>query len=342
MTRPWRAGLLLLALAAIGAGACGDGDRVRELETDLAGVRQQIHVADRDAQAAEGATGLIRAEADDLSREVGALEADLAVREGEVEALRLELDRASAALGTARARAEVLAALPDPPPPPPPPPPAPPVEAAPDSPPAEAEAPSEEEAAAAEQYASEETLAALTLDTADLGADAVVREERYAVSEEGGLSEFLRRFEGAAIGPGESRPRGLGLSTSAYLDAARAQAVVARARPWLEENGQAFFELTVATALGPGAAEVTLIAAAEIPFQAGDASLVWTMTGESAAGPVSALFGFVVVGRLAGSASVVAMDGEVAFGDVLSLLGAIVGRLLDAPAELREGAPGDP
>ena len=234
MTRPWRAGLLLVALAAIGAGACGDGDRVRELETDLAGVRQQIHVADRDARAAEGATGLIRAEEDDLSREVGTLEADLADREGEVEALRLELDRASAALGTARARAEVLAALPDPPPPPPPPPPAPPVEAAPGSPPAEAEAPSEEEAAAAEQYASEETLAALTLDTADLGADAVVREERYAVSEEGGLSEFLRRFEGAAIGPGESRPRGLGLSTSAYLDAARAQAVVARARPWLE------------------------------------------------------------------------------------------------------------
>ena len=340
MTRPWRAGLLL-ALAAIGAGACGDGDRVRELETDLAGVRQQIHVADRDARAAEGATGLIRSEADDLSREVGALEADLAEREGEVEALRLELDRASAALGTARARAEVLAALPDPPPAPPPPT-APPVEAAPDSPPAEAEAPSEEEAAAAEQYASEETLAALTLDAADLGADAVVREERYAVSEEGGLSEFLRRFEGAAIGPGESRPRGLGLSTSAYLDAARAQAVVARARPWLEENGQAFFELTLATAMGPDAVEVTLIEAAEIPFQAGDASLVWTMTGESAAGPVSALFGFVVVGRLAGSASVVDMDGEVAFGDVLSLLGAIVGRLLDAPAELREGAPGDP
>ena len=338
MTRPWRAGLLLVALAAIGAGACGDGDRVRELETDLAGVRQQIHVADRDARAAEGATGLIRAEEDDLSREVGTLEADLADREGEVEALRLELDRASAALGTARARAEVLAALPDPPPPPPPPPPAPPVEAAPGSPPAEAEAPSEEEAAAAEQYASEETLAALTLDTADLGADAVVREERYAVSEEGGLSEFLRRFEGAAIGPGESRPRGLGLSTSAYLDAARAQAVVARARPWLEENGQAFFELTLATAMGPDAVEVTLIEAAEIPFQAGDASLVWTMTGESAAGPVSALFGFVVVGRLAGSASVVDMDGEVAFGDVLSLLGAIVGRLLDAPAELREGA----
>ena len=334
MTRPWRAGLLLLALAAIGAGACGDGDRVRELEADLAGVRQQIHVADRDARAAEGATGLIRAEADDLSREVGALEADLADREGEVEALRLELDRASAALGTARARAEVLAALPDPPPAPPPPT-APPVEAAPDSPPAEAE---QETEAAAEQYASEETLAALTLDAADLGADAVVREERYAVSEEGGLSEFLRRFEGAAIGPGESRPRGLGLSTSAYLDAARAQAVVARARPWLEENGQAFFELTVATALGPDAAEVTLIEAGEIPFQAGDASLVWTMTGESAEGPVSALFGFVVVGRLAGSASVVDMDGEVALGDALSLLGAIVGRLLDAPVELREGA----
>ena len=90
--------------------------------------------------------------------------------------------------------------------------------------------------------------------------------------------------------------------------------------------------------MGPGAAEVTLIAAEEIPFQAGDASLVWTMTGESAAGPVSALFGFVVVGRLAGSASVVDMDGEVALGDVLSLLGAIVGRLLDAPVELREGA----
>ncbi len=334
MTRRWRAGLLLLALAAIGAGACGDGDRVRELEADLAGVRQQIHVADRDARAAEGATGLIRSEADDLSREVGALEADLADREGEVEALRLELERASAALGTARARAEVLAALPDPPPAPPPPT-APPVEAAPDSPPAEAE---QETEAAAEQYASEETLAALTLDAADLGTDAVVREERYAVSEEGGLSEFLRRFEGAAIGPGESRPRGLGLSTSAYLDAARAQAVVARARPWLEENGQAFFELTVATALGPGAGEVTLIEAGEIPFQAGDASLVWTMTGESAEGPVSALFGFVVVGRLAGSASVVAMDGEVALGDVLSLLGAIAGRLLDAPVELREGA----
>ena len=334
MTRPWRAGLLLVALAAIGAGACGDGDRVRELEADLAGVRQQIHVADRDARAAEGATGLIRSEADDLSREVRALEADLADREGEVEALRLELDRASAALGTARARAEVLAALPDPPPPPPPPT-APPVEAAPDSPPAAAE---QETEAAAEQYASEETLAALTLDTADLGADAVVREERYAIAEEGGLAEFLRRFEGASIGPGESRPRGLGLSTSAYLDAARAQAVVARARPWLEENGQAFFELTVATALGPGAAEVTLIEAGEIPFQTGDASLVWTMTGESAEGPVSALFGFVVVGRLAGSASVVAMDGEVALGDALSLLGAIVGRLLDAPVELREGA----
>ena len=334
MIRPWRAGLLLLALAAIGAGACGDGDRVRELEADLAGVRQQIHVADRDARAAEGATGLIRSEADDLSREVGALEAGLADREGEVEALRLELDRASAALGTARARAEVLAALPDPPPAPPPPTP-PPVEAAPDSPPAAAE---QETEAAAEQYASEETLAALTLDAADLGADAVVREERYAIAEEGGLAEFLRRFEGAAIGPGESRPRGLGLSTSAYLDAARAQAVVARARPWLEENGQAFFELTVATAMGPGAAEVTLIAAGEIPFQAGDVSLVWTMTGESAEGPVSALFGFVVVGRLAGSASVVAMDGEVALGDVLSLLGAIVGRLLDAPVELREGA----
>ena len=335
MTRPWRAGLLLLALAAIGAGACGDGDRVRDLEADLAGVRQQIHVADRDARAAEGATGLIRSEADDLSREVGALEADLADREGEVEALRLELDRASAALGTARARAEVLAALPDPPPAPPPPT-APPVEAAPDSPPAEAE---QETEAAAEQYASEETLAALTLDAADLGADAVVREERYAVSEEGGLSEYLRRFEGAAIGPGESRPRGLGLSTSAYLDTARAQAVVARARPWLEENGQAFFELTVATAMGPGAAEVTLIEAGEIPFQAGDASLVWTMTGESAEGPVSALFGFVVVGRLAGSASVVDMDGDVALGDVLSLLGAIAGRLRDAPVELREGAP---
>ena len=227
-----------------------------------------------------------------------------------------------------------MAALPDPPPAPPPPTP-PPVEAAPDSPPAAAE---QETEAAAEQYASEETLAALTLDAADLGADAVVREERYAVSEEGGLSEFLRRFEGAAIGPGESRPRGLGLSTSAYLDAARAQAVVARARPWLEENGQAFFELTVATAMGPGAGEVTLIEAGEIPFRAGDASLVWTMTGESAEGPVSALFGFVVVGRLAGSASVVAMDGEVALGDVLSLLGAIAGRLLDAPVELREGA----
>ena len=307
---------------------------MRDLEADLAGVRQQIHVADRDARAAEGATGLIRAEADDLSREVGALEADLADREGEVEALRLELDRASAALGTARARAEVLAALPNPPPPPPPPT-APPVEAAPDSPPAAAD---QETEAAAEQYASEETLAALTLDAADLGADAVVREERYAVSEEGGLSEFLRRFEGAAIGPGESRPRGLGLSTSAYLDAARAQAVVARARPWLEENGQAFFELTVATALGPDAGEVTLIEAGEIPFQAGDVSLVWTMTGESAEGPVSALFGFVVVGRLAGSASVVAMDGEVALGDALSLLGAIAGRLLDAPVELREGA----
>ena len=87
----------------------------------------------------------------------------------------------------------------------------------------------------------------------------------------------------------------------------------------------------------PASGELTLIAAAEIPFQAGDASLVWTMTGESAAGPVSALFGFVVVGRLAGSASVVDMDGEVAFGDVLSLLGVITGRLLDAPAELREG-----
>ncbi len=334
MTTRWRAGLLLLALAAIAAGACGDGDRVRELETDLAGVRQQIHVADRDARAAEGAAELIRSDADDLSGEVGALEADLADREGEVEALRLELERSSAALGTARARAEALAALPDPPPPPPPAPPAPPVEAAPDSPPADAE----ESAAAAEQYASEETLAALTLDAADLGANAVVREERYAVSEEGGLSEFLRRFEGAAIGPGESRPRGLGLSTSAYLDAARAQAVVARARPWLEENGQAFLELTLATAMGPDAVEVTLIAAEEIPFQAGDASLVWTMTGESAAGPVSALFGFVVVGRLAGSASVVDMDGELALGDVLSLLGAIVGRLLDAPVELREGA----
>ena len=107
----------------------------------------------------------------------------------------------------------------------PPPPTAAPVEAAPDSPPAEAE---QETEAAAEQYASEETLAALTMDAADLGADAVVREERYAIAEEGGLAEFLRRFEGAAIGPGESRPRGLGLSTSAYLDAARAQAVVAR------------------------------------------------------------------------------------------------------------------
>ena len=333
MTTRWRAGLLLLALAAIGAGACGDGDRVRELETDLAGVRQQVHVADRDARAAEGATELIRSDADDLSREVGALEADLAERDGEVEALRLELERASAALGFARARAEVLAALPDPPPPPPPPP-TPPAEAAPDSPPAEAE----QSAAAAEQYASEETLAALTLDAADLGANAVVREERYAVSEEGGLSEFLRRFEGAAIGPGESRPRGLGLSTSAYLDAARAQAVVARARPWLEENGQAFLELTLATAMGPDAVEVTLVAAEEIPFQAGDASLVWTMTGESETGRISALFGFVVVGRLAGSASVVDMDGELALGDVLSLLGAIVGRLLDAPVELREGA----
>ena len=310
---------------------------MRELEADLAGVRQQVHVAERDARAAEGATELFRADADDLSREIGALEADLAEREGEVEALRQEFDRASAALGTARARAEVLAALPDPPPPPPPPTAAP-VEAAPDSPPADAEAPSEDEAEAAEQYASEETLAALTMDTADLGADAVVREERYAIAEEGGLAEFLRRFEGAAIGPGESRPRGLGLSTSAYLDAARAQAVVASARPWLEENGQAFFELTVATALGPDAGEVTLIEAGEIPFQAGDVSLVWTMTGESAEGPVSALFGFVVVGRLAGSASVVDMDGEVALGDALSLLGAIVGRLLDAPVELREGA----
>ena len=332
MTRPWRAALLLLALAVIGAGACGDEDRVRELETDVAGVRQQVHVAERDARAAEGATELFRSDADDLSREVGALEADLAEREGEVEALRLELDRATAALGTARARAEVLAALPDPPPAPPPPA-APPAEAAPDPPPAEAEA----EEAAAERFASEETLAALTMDTADLGADAVVREERYAIAEEGGLAEFLRRFEGAAIGPGESRPRGLGLSTSAYLDAARAQAVVARARPWLEENGQAFFELTVATAMGPDAGEVTLVEAGEIPFQAGDVSLVWTMTGESAEGPVSALFGFVVVGRLAGSASVVAMDGEVALGDALSLLGAIAGRLLDAPVELREG-----
>ena len=331
MTRPWRAALLLLALAAIAAGACGDEDRVRELETDLAGVRQQVHVAERDARASEGATELFMSEADDLSREIGEMEADLAEREEEVEALRLELDRATAALGTARARAEALAALPDPPPAPPPPT-APPVEAAPDSPPADAE-----ESAAAEQYASEETLAALTMDAADLGADAVVREERYAIAEEGGLAEFLRRFEGAAIGPGESRPRGLGLSTSAYLDAARAQAVVANARPWLEENGQAFFELTVATALGPDAGEVTLVAAGEIPFQAGDISLVWTMTGESAEGPVSALFGFVVVGRLAGSASVVAMDGEVALGDALSLLGAIAGRLLDAPVELREG-----
>ena len=144
-----------------------------------------------------------------------------------------------------------------------------------------------------------------------------------------------RERRSARASPGRG---GLGLSTSAYLDAARAQAVVARARPWLEENGQAFFELTLATAMGPDAVEVTLIEAAEIPFQAGDASLVWTMTGESAAGPVSALFGFVVVGRLAGSASVVDMDGEVALGDVLSLLGAIVGRLLDAPVELREGA----
>ncbi len=333
MTRPWRAGLLLVALAAIAAGACGDGDRVRELEADLAGVRQQVHVAERDARAAEGATELFRADADDLSREIGALEADLAEREGEVEALRQEFDRATAALGTARARAEVLAALPDPPPLPPLPTAAP-VEAAPDSPPAEAE---QETEAAAEQYASEETLAALTMDVADLGADAVVLEERYAIAEEGGLAEFLRRFEGAAIGPGESRPRGLGLSTSAYLDAARAQAVVASARPWLEENGQAFFELTLATALGPDAGEVTLVEAGEIPFQAGDVSLVWTMTGESAEGPVSALFGFVVVGRLAGSASVVAMDGEVALGDALSLLGAIASRLRDAPVELREG-----
>ena len=335
MTRLWRAGLLLLALAAIGAGACGDGDRVRELETDLAGVRQQVHVAERDARAAEGATGLIRSDADDLSREVGALEADLADREGEVEALRVDLDRASVALATARARAEALAALPDPPPPPT----APRAEAAPDPPAVDAEEDAEAAAAAAaERFASEEALAALTMDAADLGADAVVRDEQYAVAEEGGLAEFVRRFEGAAIGPGESRPAGLGLSTSAYDDAARAQAVVAGARPWLEENGQAFFELTLATALGPDAGDVTLVEAGEIPFQAGDVSLVWTMTGESAEGPVSALFGFVVVGRLAGSASVVAMDGEVALGDALSLLGAIVGRLLDAPVELREGA----
>ena len=205
MTTRWRAGLLLLALAAVGAGACGDGDRVRELEADLAGVRQQVHVADRDARAAEGATGLIRSEADDLSGEVGALEADLAEREGEVEALRLELDRASAALGTARARAEVLAALPDPPPAPPPPPP-PPAEAAPDSPPADAE----ESAAAAEQYASEETLAALTLDAADLGADAVVREERYAVSEEGGAVRVPATLRGSGHRPGRVPAAGAG------------------------------------------------------------------------------------------------------------------------------------
>ena len=155
---------------------------------------------------------------------------------------------------------------------------------------------------------------------------------------------MLRRFEGAAIGPGASRPASLSVSTVAYTDWLRAQTVLATARPFLEENGQTSFEFTLATATGADAEGLTLLESEEIPFMAGDGALVWTMTGESAAGPVSALFGMVVVGRLAGAVSLVGPvtllggEGAVALGDVLSLMGAIAERLREAPAEVREGA----
>ena len=334
-----RIGVRLVALATLlcaawGAAACGGDDRVRELEADLARVQRQIASEERGARAAEAAT----AAATNPTRTTAALMRDLREQEAEVEALQGELDRASSALAAARARIELLANLPEPPPPPEPLPapeqPAEPPEPEPDPEPADAAAP-----------ASEAALAALALSAADLGPEATLADERYEVNLEAGLAELLRRFEGAAIGPGGSRPAALAISTVAYSDWLRAQTVLATARPFLEENGQTSFEFALATATGTEVEGLTLLTAEEIPFMAGDGALVWTMTGESAAGPVSALFGMVVVGRLAGAVSLVGPvtllggEGEVALGDVLSLMGWIVERLREAQVELREGAP---